>query len=412
MSALPRTLGVVGLGLMGASLARAARRADPAVSIVAVEPREDVRAAAVADGVADTADAAPGPALGALRGWSSSARRSPASRRCSRPCRALLPDGAVLTDVGGAKERILALARERVRRGVAFVGAHPMFGGHGGYAGAAAAAEQWSGGTVAVCTDGDPAAVDADRGAATARSARGRSAARAAEHDAAVAMVSHLPYLVASALASAAREAGPLAMRLAGPGLADMTRLAQFPFDVQGEVARRNAPRSPRRPRRLERHLARILAAIGDSPEAARAALEAARAAREELFSESASDLACRRTGPLRGDHRGPRRQVDLAPRAPLRRARHGETRITGLLDAEDVHSTRKAVEALGASVRRDGDAWVVRPARPAPRARATSSTAATPGRACGSSPACSPACPGSPSSPATPRCGAARSAA
>ena len=38
----------------------------------------------------------------------------------------------------------------------------------------------------------------------------------AAEHDAAVAMVSHLPYLVASALARAAREAGPLALKLAG----------------------------------------------------------------------------------------------------------------------------------------------------------------------------------------------------
>ncbi|HSD20032.1 MAG TPA: prephenate dehydrogenase dimerization domain-containing protein, partial [Anaeromyxobacter sp.] len=105
----------------------------------------------------------------------------------------------------------------------------------------------------------------------------------AAEHDAAVAMVSHLPYLVASALAVAAREAGPLAVKLAGPGLKDMTRLAAFPFDIQGEVARRNAG-LPEAAARLERHLARLLAAIADSPESARSALEAARAAREELF--------------------------------------------------------------------------------------------------------------------------------
>jgi 3-phosphoshikimate 1-carboxyvinyltransferase len=39
-----------------------------------------------------------------------------------------------------------------------------------------------------------------------------------------------------------------------------------------------------------------------------------------------------------------------------------GETRVTGLLDAEDVHSTRKAVERLGAVVRRDGDEIVVVP--------------------------------------------------
>lgn len=38
-----------------------------------------------------------------------------------------------------------------------------------------------------------------------------------------------------------------------------------------------------------------------------------------------------------------------------------GETRITGLLEAEDVLNTAKAVEAMGAVVTRDGEAWVVR---------------------------------------------------
>jgi prephenate dehydrogenase len=135
---------------------------------------------------------------------------------------------------------------------------------------------------VAVCTDGDPAAVDA---VAALHAALGATVVRcaASEHDDAVAMVSHLPYLVASALASAAREAGPLARRLAGPGLRDMTRLASFPFDIQGEVARRNA-HLPDAALRMQRHLARILVAVGESPETARTALEAARQAREELF--------------------------------------------------------------------------------------------------------------------------------
>jgi 3-phosphoshikimate 1-carboxyvinyltransferase len=39
-----------------------------------------------------------------------------------------------------------------------------------------------------------------------------------------------------------------------------------------------------------------------------------------------------------------------------------GETLVTGLLDAEDVHSTRKAVEALGATVRTVGGEVVVTP--------------------------------------------------
>jgi prephenate dehydrogenase len=276
---LPRTIGVAGLGLMGASLARAVRALDPAVRIVAVEPRGEVRERALAERVVDEALAAPGAALG---GCTLAVLCTPvaAIEALMAPVSRLLPDGAVLTDVGGAKERVVAEARALVRPGVRFVGAHPMFGGHGGYA--AATADRWKGGTVAVCTDGDPGAVDE---VAAFHAALGATIVRcaAAEHDAAVAMVSHLPYLLASALSAAAKEAGPLAARLAGPGLKDTTRLASFAFDIQGEVARRNA-HLPDAARRLERHLARLLSAIAESPDAARRALEAARAAREELF--------------------------------------------------------------------------------------------------------------------------------
>ncbi len=279
MTPLPRTVGIAGLGLMGASLARALRAVDPAVRLIAVEPREDVRARAVAEKVADEVAAEPGPAL---RGCDLAVLCTPvaAIEALMAPVSRLLPDGAILTDVGGAKERVVAEAARAVRPGVRFVGAHPMFGGHGGYA--AANADRWKGGTVAVCTVGDPAAVDV---VARLHEALGAQVVRcaAAEHDAAVAMVSHLPYLVASALALAVKEAGPLAAHLAGPGLKDMTRLAQFPFDIQGEVARRNE-RLPDAAERLRVHLAGVLSAIAASPEAARGALEEARAAREALY--------------------------------------------------------------------------------------------------------------------------------
>lgn len=279
MTALPRTLGVAGLGLMGASLARSVKALDPSVRVVALEPREDVRRSALADGVADAALAEPGFPLGECT-LVVLCTPVAAIEALLAPVSRLLPEGAILTDVGGAKEKVIAAARSAVRPGVRFVGAHPMFGGHGGYAGANA--ERWKGGAVAVCTDGEPAAVDA---VADFHRALGANVIRcsAAEHDDAVAMVSHLPYLLASALAAASKEAGPLAVRLAGPGLKDMTRLAAFPFDIQGEVARRNA-HLPDAARRLERHLRRILTAVSESPETAREALEAARAAREELF--------------------------------------------------------------------------------------------------------------------------------
>lgn len=281
MSSFPRRLGLVGLGLMGGALARAVRAADPSVGIVAVEPGEGARAAALADGVVDEAHAEVG---SALAGCDLAVLCTPvaAIEALLGPVSRRLPDGAVLTDVGGAKEAIVALARAQVRPGVHFVGAHPMFGGHGGYAGSAAAAGRWRGGRVAVVTDGDGAAGER---VAALHQALGATVIRctAAEHDAAVAMVSHLPYLMASALAAAAHEAGPLARALAGPGLKDTTRLAEFPFDIQGEVSRRNA-RLPEAAERLQRHLTAILSAIATSPEAARTALEQARHAREELF--------------------------------------------------------------------------------------------------------------------------------
>jgi 3-phosphoshikimate 1-carboxyvinyltransferase len=37
-----------------------------------------------------------------------------------------------------------------------------------------------------------------------------------------------------------------------------------------------------------------------------------------------------------------------------------GETRITGLLEGEDVINTGKAMQAMGASIRKDGDAWII----------------------------------------------------
>jgi prephenate dehydrogenase len=279
MSGFPGTIGVFGLGLMGASFAMGVRRVRPGVRLIAVEPRAEVRERALRERVVDEALPEPGSALSTC---ALAILCTPVAgiEELLAPVSRLLPDGAVLTDVGGAKERVVALASDRVRAGIAFVGAHPMFGGHGGYGGASA--DKWLGGTVAVCTDGPAPAVETVADLHTTLGARVERCS-AAEHDAAVAMISHLPYLVASALADAAREAGPLAMSLAGPGLRDMTRLAAFPFDIQGEVARRNA-HLPEAAARLERHLKAILAAIAESPESARGALEAARQAREELF--------------------------------------------------------------------------------------------------------------------------------
>jgi prephenate dehydrogenase len=265
---------------MGSSLARGLKALDPSIHVAAAEPSPEIRDRAVAEGVADAAHEGPGPWL-ADRDLVVLCTPVAVIEALAGPVSRLLPEGAILTDVGGAKERVLEVARRDGDPRVPFVGAHPMFGGRGGYDGGKA--DRWKGGAVAVCGDGAPA--DAVDRVAALHEALGARVIRctASEHDAAVALVSHLPYLLAGALSLAAKEAGPLARALAGPGMNDMTRLAGFAFDIQGEVARRNA-HVPGAARDLERHLSRILAAIAESPAAARRVLEEARGAREELF--------------------------------------------------------------------------------------------------------------------------------
>ncbi len=73
--------------------------------------------------------------------------------------------------------------------------------------------------------------------------------------------------------------------------------------------------------------------------------------------------LTCHRSGPLTGAITVPG-DKSVSHRSLLFGAlAEGETRVTGLLDAEDVHSTRKAVERLGASVRTEGAEVIVTPA-------------------------------------------------
>jgi 3-phosphoshikimate 1-carboxyvinyltransferase len=80
------------------------------------------------------------------------------------------------------------------------------------------------------------------------------------------------------------------------------------------------------------------------------------------MVAPTSGPLVCRREGPLRGAIAVPG-DKSISHRSLLFGALStGETRVTGLLDAEDVHSTRKAVEALGATVRIEGGEVIVTP--------------------------------------------------
>ncbi len=131
-----------------------------------------------------------------------------------------LATGVVVTDVAGVKAPMVSAARH-LR---AYVGGHPMAGRESsGPAGASGSL--FRGATWIVTTDGvDPGALEFVESIVTQLGALPLRMA-AEEHDAAVAAVSHLPQVVASALVNrVARH--PTALDLAAGGFRDLTRIA------------------------------------------------------------------------------------------------------------------------------------------------------------------------------------------
>lgn len=210
-------IAVLGLGLIGGSLLR---RLDRAATGHDIDP--DTRSLARAAGltVVDTAAAAVAVADVVVLAVPLSALSAVVEQ-----VRPALPPTAVLTDVGSVKAPPYDVLR---RLGLAgrFVGGHPMAGTErSGFA--ASDPALFDGAAWVLCLEPD---TELDQWLAVARLCTGLGArvvpATAAEHDAAVARISHLPHLLAAAVAVGAAETGRLALALAAGSFADLTRVA------------------------------------------------------------------------------------------------------------------------------------------------------------------------------------------
>lgn len=223
-------LGIIGLGLIGGSLALALRRARPELRILGV----DVDTGALKRALAERAiDASATPDSAPLAECEVVVLAQPAAALLESilPTAARMTPGAVLTDVCGSKEAICARAAGQDR--VLFVGAHPMAGTE--FRGFAAASPAlFSGATVAVCPpvgarEHGERAVTAVKDLWVAAGAGKLLDIDPAEHDGAVTFASHLPYLAAAMVVeslSKVADLAPLARELAAGGFRDTTRLA------------------------------------------------------------------------------------------------------------------------------------------------------------------------------------------
>jgi prephenate dehydrogenase len=157
--------------------------------------------------------------------------------------------GAIVTDAGSSKSEICRVARESLPKGVTFIGGHPMAGGENTGV-QYARADLFDRATYALMIGQGTDEVQFDRFNSIVETIGARVLlARPEDHDAAVALISHLPQLVASALASllgpgrdaevADRE---LARALAATGWRDMTRLAGSAWSVWRDICLTNQP--------------------------------------------------------------------------------------------------------------------------------------------------------------------------
>jgi prephenate dehydrogenase len=236
-------IAIVGLGLIGGSIAFAARRAWPSTHVVAIDRDPVLREALSRRAIDAAADDVAAVGSADLIVLAAPVRQNIVLlRRVAEHA----SKAAVITDVGGTK-RTIVNAAAALPGPVTFVGGHPLGGGaRGGFDFATAglfARRPW------IFTPADSQSAGSQGGEAVARLSAfvtGLGAHPAtmspADHDRLMSLISHLPQLAATALMEVVgRGVETRGLKMAGQGLVDTTRLASSPADVWRDICVTNA---------------------------------------------------------------------------------------------------------------------------------------------------------------------------
>ena len=236
-------LGIAGVGLIGGSLGGAVRAADLATEVVGFGRNEENLRVARERGLIDRAVRSPA----ALADVDCIVLAAPVGA-CAALADALRPHaraGAVLTDVGSVKGSLVAELEARWQGVGPVVGGHPIAGSEA--SGAAAARIDLFRGQRCILT---PTPRTDATALARIRALWEGVGSRVEEmppdeHDRLLARVSHLPHLIAYALAATVGDAsvgGRAALDYAGSGFRDTTRIAASPAELWRDIALANLP--------------------------------------------------------------------------------------------------------------------------------------------------------------------------
>lgn len=223
------TLALVGLGLVGSSIARAARACGLARRIVAIDRDPSVVARVLELGIADeaTADLAAGVARADLVVLAVPVGAFAAVAGIVGPA---LKPGAIVSDTGSVKASMIEQVAPHLPAGVHLVPAHPVAGTE--YSGPDAGFATLFRGRWCILTppDGtDPAAIDLVRAVWSAMGAD-VEIMEAHHHDLVLAITSHVPHLIAYNIVGTAADLETVTqgevIKFSAGGFRDFTRIA------------------------------------------------------------------------------------------------------------------------------------------------------------------------------------------
>jgi prephenate dehydrogenase len=230
-------IGIVGCGLIGGSLALAARQRWPATNVVAVDRKDVLETATSLHAIDGGGDDLAVVAEADLIVLAAPVRQN---IQVLERLAEYVTGEAIVTDVGSTKAT-MERAASRLPLRLSFIGGHPLAGAATGGIGGARA-DLFSGRPWLIVADSSRADESIRRLEAFVSGLRAIPRRVAAEaHDRLLAYLSHLPQLAASALMHVVgQHAGADGLALSGRGLRDTTRLAASPADIWRDVAATN----------------------------------------------------------------------------------------------------------------------------------------------------------------------------
>jgi prephenate dehydrogenase len=231
-------IGIIGLGLIGGSIALAAREIWPASLVIAVDNKDVLETAMRLHAIDVAADDAVVLAEADLIILAAPVRQNlmlleTLDEHVRQP--------AVITDTGSTKRAIVEAARALPSR-LTFIGGHPL-GGAAASGLEHARPDLFKGRPWLFTPSGEAGGESLEKLVAFVRALGAEPRILdAAAHDRLLAFLSHLPQLTASALMHVVGDAvGDAGLEFAGRGLVDTTRLASSPAEIWRDIANTNA---------------------------------------------------------------------------------------------------------------------------------------------------------------------------